>query len=105
IPVTVDGPPCGCGSSGCLEAHIGEAGLVRTAREQNVIGPDATAEALREAAAAGDQAARGLYADAGTMLGRALAGVVHTVDPEIVVILGEGVDAWPYWEAGFEPAF
>jgi len=105
IPVTVDGPLCGCGSFGCLEAHIGDAGLVEQALERGVIGARGTSRGLLAAARDGDETARQIYADAGEMLGRALAGVVHTVDPEMLVILGEGIDAWPFWEPGFESAF
>lgn len=105
IPVTSDGPVCGCGGTGCLEAYIGEAGLLRTARERGVIGPDDPPSALRAAADAGEAGAAQVYAEAGDRLGQALAGVVHTVDPEIVVLLGEGIGAWRHWEVGFEPAF
>lgn len=43
--------------------------------------------------------------EAGHLLGRALAGVVNTMGPEAVIILGEGVSAWRHWNVGFEPAF
>lgn len=105
IPISEDGPLCGCGSYGCLEAHIGEDGLVRKALERGVIGPRGTARELLAAADGGDPAALEIYREAGNLLGRALAGIVHTVDPETVVILGEGIDAWAYWAPGFETAF
>lgn len=105
IPITADGPLCGCGSYGCLEAHIGESALVRTALERGVIGPRGTSRGLVAAANEGDPAAREIYREAGELLGRALAGVVHTVDPEMVMILGEGIEAWEHWAPGFEPAF
>jgi predicted NBD/HSP70 family sugar kinase len=108
IPISVDGPRCGCGAHGCLEAHIGDAGLVRSAQDRGLLGPAGTTAQLRELAASSGPAATAaarVYADAGELLGRALAGVVHTVDPEIVVILGEGIDAWQHWEPGFELAF
>ncbi|GAA0914430.1 hypothetical protein GCM10009560_07820 [Nonomuraea longicatena] len=38
------------------------------------------------------------------MLGRATAGLVNVVDPEVVVILGEGTAQWAHWRTGFEPA-
>ncbi|MEU0092256.1 ROK family transcriptional regulator [Kribbella sp. NPDC006257] len=108
IPVWPSGaeePPCTCGSTGCLEAHIGSAGLVRTARVRGVVGPRGTAATLLRAASGGDVAAREIFEEAGGMLGRALAGVIHTVDPEVVVLMGEGVDGWEFWESGFEPSF
>jgi predicted NBD/HSP70 family sugar kinase len=105
ISISVGGPECACGSTGCLEAHIGQSALVRTARARGVIGPDDSPDALLAAAHGGDPGAESVYAEAGELLGRALAGVVHTLDPEIIVILGEGVDAWRHWEPGFQPAF
>jgi hypothetical protein len=30
---------------------------------------------------------------------------VNILDPEIVVVLGEGALAWSHWSFGFEPAF
>ncbi|TCO56051.1 ROK family transcriptional regulator [Actinocrispum wychmicini] len=104
IPLTDDGPRCGCGATGCLEAYIGSAGLLRTARASGVVGPRGRLSTLLKAARDGDQAARAVYAEAGRLLGRTLAGVVHTVDPEVVVLMGEGVDAWEFWQPGFEPA-
>jgi predicted NBD/HSP70 family sugar kinase len=60
---------------------------------------------LLRAATNGSTEARAIYAEAGELLGRALAGVIHTVDPEVVVLLGEGVDGWEFWQTGFEPSF
>lgn len=105
VPLTMDGPLCGCGSRGCLEAYIGEDALVREALERGVIGPRGTVAGLRQAADAGDATAKAVYRTAGERLGSALAGVVHTIDPEILIILGEGIDAWQHWEAGFEASF
>ena len=104
IPVTDDGPACGCGNRGCLEAYVGELGLMRAALEQGVFADarDTSPAALRSAAAGGDARVLTIYRDAGSMLGRALAGVVHVIDPEVVVIMGEGIDAWQFWEDGFE---
>lgn len=108
IPVWAAGdeqPPCTCGSTGCLEAYIGAAGLVRTARDRRVLKPRGTLADLLRAATNGDEGARAVYAQAGDLLGRTLAGVIHTVDPEVVVLLGEGVDGWEFWQPGFEPSF
>ncbi len=107
IPVFGDGdlPPCTCGSTGCLEAYIGAAGIVRSARARKAIGPRGTISTLVRAAGNGEAAARQVFEQAGAMLGRALAGVIHTVDPEVVVLMGEGVDGWEFWQTGFEPSF
>ncbi len=103
IPVADSGPFCTCGNHGCLESFIGEAALVRIARERAVIGERSGMPALRAAADANDPIAAGIFSEAGHLLGRTLAGIVHTLDPEIVIVLGEGVAAWSHWSYGFEP--
>ena len=105
IPVTVDGPVCGCGNTGCLEAHIGESGLLAAARAAEVISPDGGMAELAAAAHAGDERAQGVYAEAGRLLGRGLSGVVHILDPELIVLMGEGMTEWTFWRAGFEESF
>jgi predicted NBD/HSP70 family sugar kinase len=105
IPVSADGPVCQCGNRGCLETFIGEQSLVREAREQGIIGEHAGIQALKKAADSGDEAAQEIFGQAGEYLGRALAGAVNILDPEVVVLLGEGAAAWSHWSYGFEPAF
>jgi len=46
-----------------------------------------------------------VFAGAGHLLGRALAGVVNLLDPEVLIVMGEGASAWRHWMFGFEPAF
>ena len=104
-PVLEDGPLCSCGNAGCLEAVVGEAALVRTARARGIIGERAGMGVLRAAADEGRAEATALFGEAGHLLGRTLAGVVQLLDPEIVIVLGEGTAAWPHWAYGFEPAF
>jgi len=105
LPITLDGPLCGCGLRGCLEAYIGQDALVNAGLERGVLEPGGTLTDLLEAADDGDAAALEIYREAGTTLGRALAGVVQIIDPEVIVLLGEGIDAWRYWAPGFEPSF
>jgi predicted NBD/HSP70 family sugar kinase len=104
IPVDDDGPLCVCGNRGCLESFIGEAALVRRGRELGVIGEHSGIAELRSLADAGNETASGIFGAAGSLLGRTIAGVIHTVDPELVVVLGEGTAAWRHWSFGFEPA-
>lgn len=104
LPIADDGPPCSCGGSGCLEALVGEPALVRTARDRGIIPPSGGMAALRAAADAEDPRAASLFSEAGHLLGRAIAGVMHLFDPEVVVVLGEGTAAWRHWSYGFEPA-
>lgn len=105
IPVRDNGPLCNCGNRGCLETFISQGALVRIARERHVIAPDAPMSALRDAASGGDPAAAEIFSEAGHLLGRTLAGLVHALDPEIIIVLGEGTTDWAHWSFGFEPAF
>ena len=105
FPIVENGPLCRCGNRGCVEAIIGEDALVRIARERGIIGRDAGIQALRAAADTSDTSAAAVFSEAGHVLGRTLAGIVHTLDPEIVIVLGEGTTSWPHWSYGFEPAF
>jgi len=104
IPTRADGPQCQCGAHGCLESLIGQRALVNTARDKGAIGPSGGIAALHRAAATGDSAAQAVLEEAGYLLGRAVAGVVNTLDPELIVVLGEGAESWAHWSVGFEPA-
>ena len=104
LPVAEDGPMCDCGNRGCLETFIGEAALVRIARERGIIPAEGGMVALRALADGGDAAAAAVFGEAGHRLGRAIAGTVNLLDPEMIVVLGEGTAAWQHWSFGFEPA-
>ncbi|EAR25514.1 putative ROK family transcriptional regulator [marine actinobacterium PHSC20C1] len=105
IPIRDQGPQCTCGNTGCLETFVSESALVAVARERGIIAESAGIAALRDAADRGDTAAIAVFGEAGHLLGRAVAGLVHVLDPEIVILLGEGTADWNHWSFGFEPAF
>ncbi|SDO57405.1 Sugar kinase of the NBD/HSP70 family, may contain an N-terminal HTH domain [Nakamurella panacisegetis] len=106
IPIVYDdGDLCGCGSRGCLEAYVGEDAMLRSARRDGILSSSGTTTDLLTAADAGHEGAQAIYRRAGRTLGAALSGVVHTVDPEVVVLSGEGITAWPHWEPGFQEVF
>jgi glucokinase len=75
------GARCGCGADGCLEAVAGARGLVRASGLES-------AEAVVDAARAGDPAATAALARAGDAIGRALAVVATALGPELVVVGG-----------------
>jgi len=80
-----DGPPCGCGNRGCLEA------FARADRIAEACGT-ATAEAAMEAARAGHPAAVAGLAVVGRYLGIGIANMIVVVNPDVVVI-GGGISA------------
>lgn len=108
IPVDLgdqSSPRCQCGNTGCLEAFVGEQAIVRAAVEAGVVEAGAPIGDVLQAAGSGSEAALQIYRRAGTLLGRVLAGVVNTIDPEAIILLGEGVEGWRFWEQSFEQAF
>ncbi len=102
--VTVDpgGPRCECGKRGCLEAFVAEPALVARGRKERLLRGDEGAAALRTLADEGDERARAIYADAGIRLGRAVAGLVNILSPELVILAGEGTSAWRHLRRNFE---
>jgi len=96
---------CSCGKRGCLETVVAEPALVATARRRRIIRRGATAADLLAAAVDGSRGARTVYADAGAVLGRALAAVTVVLNPQAVLISGEGSDAWPFMAATFHDRF
>lgn len=96
-----DGPPCGCGNRGCLEALASGTALARQAEELIKKGEGAgilaaaggepgavDAGAVSAAAGAGDSQAIALFEEAGRYLGIGIANLAHLLDPELVVIGG-----------------
>jgi predicted NBD/HSP70 family sugar kinase len=65
------------------------------------IGPNADIRQLEALADDGDGAARAVYANAGSTLARGVAALITVLDPEKVIILGEGTAAWRHWDDAF----
>jgi len=105
VPVSTGTRECHCGNRGCLETEIGEAALLSRAVEAGILADGASIVALRVLADDGEPSAVEIFADAGRTFGTTLAGVVNTVAPGAVILLGEGVTAWRHWQPGFDPAF
>lgn len=105
VCVDRDGELCSCGKRGCLETVVSEPALLAAARRRRVIDKTCGPEDLATKAAAGHKAALEIYRDAGAALGRALAGVAVVLNPQAIVVGGEGTRAWPYMSAAFQDAF
>jgi len=94
---------CACGRTGHLEALGSGPGLYR---HYLAIGGDAHAGNARDvvALAATDSVAARAVSDAATAVGRAVAGLVTAVGPEVVVVTGGVPEAGPVWWQPFESA-
>lgn len=104
MPVDADGPACHCGKRGCLETYLSDAALVDEARRAGVIGEDGGQADLLGAADSGDAGALSIYRSAGARLGQVAAGLAIVLDPQAVVVSGEGTLAWPHLADGFRTA-
>ncbi|GLZ04948.1 sugar kinase [Actinomadura sp. NBRC 104412] len=91
IVVDPDGPPCGCGGRGCLEAIARGPGLTAWAREQGWRRDDErdpTGVDLAADARAGHPVAMAAMRRAGRALGIALASTANVLDLDVVAIGG-----------------
>jgi glucokinase len=106
------GALCGCGRRGCVEAYVGSAGILRTAREMIAANPktslkdekDLTTKDISQAAAGGDQVARDILRKTGEYLGRGISLLIETFNPEKVVLGGGASAAIDYLRPGIEAA-
>lgn len=111
LTVFPDGNPCGCGATGCLEAHASATGIVNTFLHDTRTVPDPafatlygarstlTARDLANIAGQGDAMATRVFARAGAALGIAIAQLANTLNPQCVAIGGQVAGAlellWP----------
>lgn len=99
--VTIDenGPPCKCGSYGCLESMAGGPAIALRAQQAIRAGqPTAlsavqplesiTARDVALAAQKGDKLAQQLFAEAGKHIGVALASLANLLNPGLIIIGG-----------------
>jgi glucokinase len=99
--IDFDGPICGCGNHGCLEAYASGRNIARRARELMQQGKasaldalsggnsaQVTAELVYHAAAAGDSVATQVASDTARYLGIGVANLINIFNPDMVVILG-----------------
>jgi predicted NBD/HSP70 family sugar kinase len=100
-----DGAVCTCGKRGCLETVVADPALIAEARRLGLLAAQQGIERLRELAQDGQLQARQIFHDAGAQLGRAVADLVNVLGPELVLVSGEGTQAWPYLGEAFTAAY
>lgn len=99
-----DGPICGCGDTGCLEAFASGPSIVAMAEEyimggkstkyrEMANGNDITPFIVAEAAKAGDPVARRIFTKMGEYIGIGMASVVNLLNPERIIVGGGVADA------------
>ncbi len=106
VIVDPSGPLCGCGNRGCWETVASGQAVGRLGREAarehphslvaSLAGGDAdavTGVVVTEAARRGDAIAIEVFREVGRRLGEGIAGLVNTLDPQVVVVGGGAVTA------------
>jgi len=105
IPLFDEGALCSCGKKGCLEAEASMLVVTEKAIEGIKQGRITTlnsfiddplklmGDALFEAANKGDQFVIDLLSDAGYKIGKALAILIHIMNPQTIVLSGRGAKA------------
>jgi glucokinase len=96
VTVQMDGPLCGCGQPGHLEALASGTAMLRWVEEQLANGVpslladdvDLTGKQISQAAELGDALAIQALGRSGTYMGIALASILHIFNPTVVVIGG-----------------
>jgi predicted NBD/HSP70 family sugar kinase len=102
VCVVPDGARCSCGNRGCLETVAADPALVARARREGIVGARAGIERLRRVADQGNAQARAIFADAAATLGAAVANLVNVLSPQLVLVSGEGTQAWRHFAAAFD---
>ena len=95
--VVEGGRQCGCGHQGCLEAYVGAAGIVRTAKELMEQSDKPTLmrdleklspRTIAECCDKGDELAIEVFRRTGEMLGLGMANYASIIDPEAIILTG-----------------
>lgn len=81
MPVDPNGPPCPCGSHGCLELYASATAVAKAAGTKD-------AEEAARLAREGEPRSRGAFDRAGEALGVVFAGVSNLLNPEVFCVAG-----------------
>lgn len=102
VPLSVDGPRCSCGATGCWEAYVSNLATLSRyfgrdltdARPRDAESASFTIEDLILRARAGDAKAVAAINSTARYLGLGLASIINSLDPARIYIGGEITTAW-----------
>lgn len=102
ICVEPNGVECGCGSHGCVEQYASATAVVRIARESFSGSRDSAIAKIDELSSKdvymlgkqGSEQALGVFRTQGFYLGIVLAGLINSLNPDVIVIGGGAAAGW-----------
>jgi predicted NBD/HSP70 family sugar kinase len=102
VPLSIDGPRCSCGATGCWEAYVSNLATLSRyfGRDLSEPGPrdvetsNFSIEDLIARARAGDAKALAAINSTARYLGLGLASIINAVDPARIYVGGEITTAW-----------
>jgi predicted NBD/HSP70 family sugar kinase len=102
MPLSLDGPRCACGATGCWEAYVSNLATLSRYLGRDLQGarplPEGavriTVDDLIVRARAGDGKAMAAIKSTARYLGVGLGGLINAVDPSRIYIAGEILGAW-----------
>ena len=102
VPLSIDGPKCSCGATGCWEAYVSNLATLSRYFGRDLSNPrprdsetaSFTVEDLIARARAGDAKALAAINSTARYLGLGLASIINALDPARVYIGGEITTAW-----------
>jgi len=102
VPLSIDGPRCSCGATGCWEAYVSNLATLSRyfghdlseGRPREAGEASFTVEDLVARARAGDAKALAAVNSTARYLGLGLASIVNSIDPARIYIGGEITTAW-----------
>ena len=102
VPLSIDGPRCSCGATGCWEAYVSNLATLSRyfgrelsdTRPRDAENASFTVEDLIAQARAGDAKALAAINSTARYLGLGLASIINSLDPARIYIGGEITTAW-----------
>jgi len=101
-----DGIPCVCGSRGCLEAYVSDRGIVSLyqSKRRGKVEANFGFKDLLKLARNGNAEALEAIQTASDYLGRGISGLIHVLNPEMVILGGTLAEASDIFFPGVEKA-
>ncbi len=110
VPLSIDGPVCSCGASGCWEAYVSNLATLSRYFGKNIQQKQSSSEAdftvadLIERARQGDGKALTVLHSTARYLGLGLSSIINAIDPSCIYIGGEITEAWDLIEPSVREA-